>query len=179
MSHDQYGRPLVRIEPARWMWRGQEIRVEPWDDLRQAQGLAARDQGNVRIGDIERDAAVSALGDHYAAGRLTREEFDERSEQAMQARFHGDLAPLFADLPRAPQADAVQGPRPRGPYPMFLPLFWLAPLLLLVGVVAAVVLSAPWVIWTLFWVFLFSGFWGRRRFQHRRWPTPPSQVTRY
>ena len=101
MTYDRDGHP--RIEPARWMWRGQEIRVDPWEmALRQAPAQGT--DGTVRIGDAERDAAVSALGDHYAAGRLTREEFDERSDQAMQARFHGDLQPLFADLPRAPRA---------------------------------------------------------------------------
>ena len=51
---------------------------------------------------------------------------------------------------------------------MFVPLFWLAPLVLLIGVVAAVALSAPWIVWTFFWIFLFTGFWGRHRF-HRRW----------
>ena len=62
-------------------------------------GSWARPTGPVRIGDAERDSAVSALGDHFAAGRLTREEFDERIDKAMQARFQSDLQPLFADLP--------------------------------------------------------------------------------
>lgn len=53
----------------------------------------------LRIGDLERDAAVTALGDHYAAGRLTKEEFDDRADVAWRARTSSDLAPLFADLP--------------------------------------------------------------------------------
>ena len=82
-----------------------------------------------RIGDAEREAAVSALGEHYAAGRLTREEFDERAELAWAARTGSQLWPLFADLPR-PQgsrptavasgstASSVRGPRrrPRSPF---------------------------------------------------------------
>ena len=53
-----------------------------------------------RIGDAEREAAVTSLGEHYAAGRLTKEEFDERSDQAWAARTAAGLWPLFADLPR-------------------------------------------------------------------------------
>lgn len=52
-----------------------------------------------RIGDKERDAAVAALGEHFAAGRITQEEFEERSSAAWQARTASALAPLFADLP--------------------------------------------------------------------------------
>lgn len=52
-----------------------------------------------RIGDAERTAAVNELSDHYAAGRLDRAEFDQRSEAALQARTGAELVPLFADLP--------------------------------------------------------------------------------
>jgi len=54
----------------------------------------------LRIGDAERESAVSALGEHYAAGRLTKEEYDERADRAMAARTSAQLFPLFADLPR-------------------------------------------------------------------------------
>ena len=59
----------------------------------------------VRIGDAERDDAVASLGDHFAAGRLNREELDERIDRAIQARFDADLEPLFADLPSPIRAD--------------------------------------------------------------------------
>jgi DUF1707 SHOCT-like domain len=65
----------------------------------------------LRIGDREREAAVDALGEHYAAGRLTREEYDERADAAWQARTGSALAPLFADLP----SPAVPSPVPAGP----------------------------------------------------------------
>jgi len=58
----------------------------------------------LRIGDAEREAAASALGEHYAAGRLTKEEYDERAERAFAARTNAELWPLFGDLPR------IQGP---------------------------------------------------------------------
>src|SRR3954449_9618676 len=63
--------------------------------------------GELRIGDAEREAAVSALGDHYGAGRLPHAEFDQRTSQAVAARTNADLWPLFRDLPDL-------GPGPRG-----------------------------------------------------------------
>lgn len=55
--------------------------------------------GQVRIGDDERERAAATLGDHYAAGRLDREEFDTRLAAAYAARTRGELAGLFRDLP--------------------------------------------------------------------------------
>jgi hypothetical protein len=122
--------------------------------------------GQVRIGDAERDQAVSLLGDHFAAGRLNREELDERIDQAMQAKFATDLRPLFADLPGAAEPPAA---RPavqfRAAPPAFALLFLLAPLLLIGILVTAIAVGAPWVLWVTFWLFMFSGFWGRRRFR--------------
>ncbi|MEV7006260.1 DUF1707 domain-containing protein [Streptosporangium sp. NPDC051022] len=54
---------------------------------------------DLRIGDAERDAAMAALREHYAQGRLTHEELDERLELVLSARTGRDLAPAFADLP--------------------------------------------------------------------------------
>lgn len=61
--------------------------------------MSGLSSARVRIGDTERDAAASALGDHFAAGRLTRDEFDERLELAWAAKSADDLDPLFVDLP--------------------------------------------------------------------------------
>ncbi|GAA0831716.1 DUF1707 domain-containing protein [Streptosporangium amethystogenes subsp. fukuiense] len=64
---------------------------------------------DLRIGDAERDVAMEALREHYAEGRLTREELDERLELTLSARTGGDLAVVCADLPGLP------GPRDPGP----------------------------------------------------------------
>jgi hypothetical protein len=64
----------------------------------------------LRIGDDDREAAVTALGEHYAAGRLTKEEYDERAERAWEARTMSAMTPLFADLPRPQAASRVNGP---------------------------------------------------------------------
>jgi Domain of unknown function (DUF1707) len=117
----------------------------------------------VRIGDAERDRAMSDLGDHFAAGRLTRDEFDARVDQAMTARFDRDLQPLFVDLPRAepvPSRSAGPSPSLRAGWPLLL---WWLPLLLVGVVVVTVLLGAPWLIWTFCWVLFISAFWGRRR----------------
>jgi hypothetical protein len=134
--------------------------------------------GPVRIGDAERDRALAALGDHFAAGRLSREEFDERVEAAMQARFDRDLAPLFADLPvPEPVPEQLVGyPHRPSVWPV---LMWLMPLVLLAVVITAVLAGAPWILWGFFWVFLFSGL-GRRRYHARyRYPGPPRSTQRW
>jgi len=61
---------------------------------------AAKRDSSTRIGDAERGAAVSELGEHYAAGRLTLDEFQERSAAALQARYVADLRELVKDLPK-------------------------------------------------------------------------------
>ena len=103
-------------------------------------------QPELRIGDEEREAAVAALGEHYAAGRLTKEEYDERAERAFAARTRSQLLPLFADLPRpvgaagaarGPERPAAAGPR-RG-HPGWWAGAWMAPVLAIV--VALVILT--------------------------------------
>jgi hypothetical protein len=65
-------------------------------------------RGELRIGDAEREAAVQALGEHFAAGRLTKDEYDERADLAWSARTASALAPLFADLPGSARREPVE-----------------------------------------------------------------------
>lgn len=55
---------------------------------------------HVRIADSDRERAMADLATHYADGRLDHEEYDERLDAVWTARTRGDLALLFADLPR-------------------------------------------------------------------------------
>ena len=57
------------------------------------------DTGGQRIGSDERDLAVTQLQHHYQAGRLTPEEYEDRSVRASRAQRWADITPLFADLP--------------------------------------------------------------------------------
>jgi DNA-binding PadR family transcriptional regulator len=49
--------------------------------------------------DADRERAVASLGGHFADGRLTRAELDERLTVALSARTADDLRRLMADLP--------------------------------------------------------------------------------
>jgi len=55
-------------------------------------------QGTLRASDPDRNATVETLAGAYADGRLTKAEFDERADAALQATLTGDLARLTADL---------------------------------------------------------------------------------
>lgn len=117
-----------------------------------------------RIGDVEREAALTALGEHYAAGRLAKEEYDERSDLALRARTHADLTPLFDDLPAAPSAPKAPAPDTRRPSQS--PPWQSLPLVpvLAAGAVLVAVISGAW--WVLFVV---AGILccGPRRHWHR------------
>ncbi|WP_440098634.1 DUF1707 SHOCT-like domain-containing protein [Streptosporangium sp. H16] len=56
----------------------------------------------IRVSDGERDRVVQQLQQAFADGRLGPGEMEERLERALTARSHGDLLPLIADLPDAP-----------------------------------------------------------------------------
>lgn len=53
----------------------------------------------LRIGTAERSAAMKALDEHLSAGRLTVEEYADRSATAANATVAPELAALFTDLP--------------------------------------------------------------------------------
>ncbi len=53
----------------------------------------------LRVGDAERNSAIDALGEHLATGRLTLDEYGDRSARVSVARTTVDLDALFDDLP--------------------------------------------------------------------------------
>ena len=61
----------------------------------------------VRASDGERDQVVTLLQRHFADGRLTQAELEERVSAALAARTRDQLRPLTADLP-----DEVRPARP-------------------------------------------------------------------
>lgn len=52
-----------------------------------------------RLSDADRDRAAALLRDHFAAGRLTAGELDERLTVTLRATTFGDLRRVLADLP--------------------------------------------------------------------------------
>ena len=72
--------------------------------------------GDLRVSDADRDRALAALSEHYQAGRLTLEEFEERSEQTLKSKTARELTGLFTDLPTTQaRGPAYRGRRSRFP----------------------------------------------------------------
>ncbi len=70
--------------------------------------------GDLRVSDADRDRAQSELSEAFRAGRITAEEFDQRSGQALRARTGKELTALLADLPvDAPPAARITVPEAR------------------------------------------------------------------
>lgn len=55
-----------------------------------------------RASDQQREQTAQELREHFAAGRLSQEELDERVQKAYAARTEKELSDLLADLPRLP-----------------------------------------------------------------------------
>lgn len=74
---------------------------------------------HLRASDSDRDAVVSVLRDAYTAGRLTLEEFDERTSSAYAGKTWGELRELTRDLPEEPElgTDIPQSPFSGDPLP--------------------------------------------------------------
>lgn len=121
-----------------------------------------RTRPELRLSDADRDRAVAELGEHYAAGRIDKDEFDERSDAVWTARTTGDLEPVFADLvaPAERRASRHAGPWwRRGWYPVpFLPV-------LFVLIALTAVTHVPFVLLGLVAWFLLVG----RRHRRGHW----------
>jgi hypothetical protein len=109
----------------------------------------------MRASDADRDAVLSELSEHFQAGRLTAEEFDERAGQALAARTHGELRNLLLDLPaarpgpRAPAATPAAAPQQRPSWPALLPVAALAGIAIAVAMSVGVAHYRPGFLWLL------------------------------
>lgn len=86
--------------------------VEPGPDA--ATGAPVH-QDDVRVGHAERQEAADALARHCALGRLTVEEFDQRSAVVWRACTHRELAVPLADLPHLERAAPPRSALAPGP----------------------------------------------------------------
>jgi hypothetical protein len=57
---------------------------------------------DLRVSDQDRDRATQQLREHFAAGRITEDELNERVQAAYQARTQNQLRALLRDLPALP-----------------------------------------------------------------------------
>jgi hypothetical protein len=129
--------------------------------------------GGIRASDHDRESTVEVLREAYTAGRLTLDEFDERTTSAYAAKTWGDLRALTEDLPHEPKLgadlqqagakpDAIVPVRAQSYRPPFIPLLPIALVWLVIAAAAhtsAVVI--PIVMLALVSVRLFG--WRRRR----------------
>jgi Domain of unknown function (DUF1707) len=72
--------------------------------MREHEGVADKESAMaaeqaIRASDADREQVVEVLRDHYAEGRLTLDEFDERTSSAYAAKTRTDLRKLTNDLP--------------------------------------------------------------------------------
>ena len=134
-------------------------------------------QDRIRVSDADRERVTARLREHFAEGRLTREELDERITAALNAKTVGDLRQVMTDLPEPAPALAGPGPLQRGvrPGPVYVrrgPR--LLPLALLVLLIAAVVPGTGFVFLALLQGFLLfvllagvAGLFAAHRFRRR------------
>jgi hypothetical protein len=62
-------------------------------------GTSRYPRDDIRVSDADRDEVVTELSEHFQSGRITEDEFDDRTSLALQARTGADLNALFTDLP--------------------------------------------------------------------------------
>ena len=67
--------------------------------------------GDLRVSDADRDRALRELSEAFQAGRITADEFDQRSGQALGARTGKELTVLLADLPHDRGCAETAAPR--------------------------------------------------------------------
>jgi len=144
----------------------------PWLSAQSWAGHQARRRGghpnpNLRVSDAERTEVADLLSKHYGDGRLDQAEFNERMEQAMSAKTHGDFAGLFADLPDLLEAPASAAPAKVTHKSSRSPMFRIA-IIVLIIVAAAVIGQAlvhsffPWLL-----IGLIAFLWLRHHESHR------------
>lgn len=90
----------------------------------------------------DRDQVADVLSQHFSAGSLDQDEFSERMEKAMTAKFPGDLLPLLADLPDLPAEEIVPVPAVSGRRLSPVPL----PVIILLWLIVIAVACALWFI---------------------------------
>ena len=136
----------------------------------------------IRVSDADRDRVTAQLRDHFAAGRITPGELDQRLSAALNAKTFGDLRRIMADLPGpvpAPPGAAPPGAAPpalratpawavrrRPPFP---------PLILLALLAALLIPGTGWLLAAfvnvilLFWLMTFAAGGIAFRQPQRRW----------
>jgi hypothetical protein len=144
----------------------------------------------IRISDADRERVTARLREHFAEGRLSSDELDERITATLSAKTFGDLRAVMADLP-----DSVPVPpgSPQGsPAPPWAAGRWavvprgprLMPLVIVALIAAVIIPGAGWlflafvkvalVIWLIACLAGIIAALRFRRHVRRFWPSGPA-----
>ena len=144
---------------------------------------------SIRVSDADRDRVTAQLRDHFAAGRITPSELDERLSAALNAKTFGDLRRIMADLPgpvpaplgaAPPSLRAAPAWAVRRRHPPFAPLIVLALLAVLLNPGTGWLLAAFVNVILLVWLMTFVvGAFAFGRAQRRRHHHGGGQRPRY
>lgn len=128
---------------------------------------------SLRAADRDRDRVAEALCEHYAQGRLTMEEFDERTTAAASAKTLGELRTLTADLPSPPDPSDAHGRQERAWTPTQMRCISVAGIVATVAVVALLAVFGRFFLAVPTWLFILVAIrllHGRRRMPGARGP---------
>ena len=114
----------------------------------------------IRVSDTDRDRVTARLRDHFAEGRLTPDELDQRISAALSARTFGDLRRVMTDLPGPVPVPPAEAPRPQWAGPPWIARRHgprLLPLALLVLIAALLIPGGGWLLFAFIKLILM--FW--------------------
>jgi hypothetical protein len=114
----------------------------------------------IRVSDADREGVTARLREHFAEGRLTPEELDQRISATLNAKTFGDLRSVMTDLPEPAHVPPQAGQRPQRAAPP-----WIArrhgprilPLMLLALLAALLIPGGGWLLVAFFKIVLV--FW--------------------
>jgi hypothetical protein len=114
----------------------------------------------MKASDADRDAVLSDLSEHFQAGRLDAEEFEDRSGRALAARSWGELRDVLRDLPAGPRVPATASPGVPPQRPLGRTVLVPVAVLAVIGIAVAMSAGhahARWgVLWLLFPILLIA-----------------------
>jgi hypothetical protein len=120
----------------------------------------------IRISDADREEVAAQLREHFAQGRLSSDELDERISAVFAAKTYGDLRHVLTDLPGSePLTGAVLNPQTGSSAPWGAPGYVvyrrrgprLLPLMLLALIAALVIPGVGWLFLAFFQFLLVAG----------------------
>jgi hypothetical protein len=114
----------------------------------------------IRVSDADRDRVTARLREHFAEGRLSADELDERISAALNAKTFGDLRQVTADLPEpahVPPQAPQQPPHVAVPWAVRRHRPRVLPLILLALFVPLLIPSSGWLVFAFFKLLLV--FW--------------------